>query len=145
MFWLPSTSLRLASTKHNMSSIHPLLSISAAEIETARDVILTFHDKDVISFREVFIQEPRKAELSRYLDAEHSGKLSSASASPSRLAKCQYDMIGADKIPYYHEATIDLKAGRVLEHEVIGKGSQPALTLYVATLGAMDEHNAETF
>jgi len=117
--------------QYNMSSFHPLQSISAAEIQSARDVVLTFHEKDVISFREIFIQEPRKAELSLYLDAEHNGKLSSATASPSRLAKCQYDVIGSDKIPYYHEATIDIKAGTVLEHEVIGEGLQPALTLYV--------------
>ena len=112
-----------------MSSLHPLQSISAAEIQSARDAVLAYHDKDVISFREIFIQEPRKAELSRYLVAEHSGKLSSESASPSRLAKCKYDVIGTDKIPYYHESTVDVKAGKVLEHEIIGKGSQPALTL----------------
>lgn len=135
----------LTSTENNMSSTHPLHSISAAEIETARNAVLAFHDKDVISFREVFIQEPRKAELSRYLDAEHSGKLSSASASPSRLAKCQYDVIGADKIPYYHEATVEIKAGKVLEHEVIGKGSQPALTLYVAMVWPTDETSANNF
>jgi primary-amine oxidase len=128
-----------------MSSIHPLQNISAAEIETARNVVLAFYDKDVISFREIFIQEPRKAELRRYLDAEHSGKPSSTSTSPSRLAKCQYDVIGADKTPYYHEATVDLKAGKVLEHEVVGKGSQPALTLYVAMLGPTDELVLTTF
>jgi primary-amine oxidase len=125
-----------------MSSIHPLQNISAAEIQSARDIVLTYHDKDVISFREIFIQEPRKAELSRYLDAEHSDTLPTASASLRRLAKCQYDVIGADKIPYYHEATVDIKAGKVLEHEVIGKGSQPALTLYVTSQRTADERKA---
>lgn len=124
-----------------MSFAHPLQGISAAEIQSARDVILKSHDKDVISFREIFIQEPRKAELSRYLDAEHNGKLSAA-ARPNRLAKCQYDVIGSDKIPYYHEATVDVKAGTVLEHEVIGKGFQPALTLYVNCLILDDGHYA---
>lgn len=117
-----------------MSSIHPLQNISAGEIEQARNVVLAYHGKDVISFREVFIQEPRKAELSRYLDAEHSGKLSSTFPRPSRVAKCQYDVIGGDRIPCYHEATIDIQAGKVLEHEIIGKESQAALTLYVAKL-----------
>lgn len=134
----PLTYLIFALTDTNMSSFHPLQSISATEIQSARDVVLAFHDKDVISFREVFIQEPRKAELSRFLDAEHSG-LISTSAIPSRLAKCQYDVIGADKIPYYHEATVDIKAFTVLEHEVIGKGLQPALTLYVPVFGVIDE------
>jgi primary-amine oxidase len=114
-----------------MSSVHPLQSISASEIQRARDVVLAFHDKEVISFREIFIQEPRKAELSRFLDAEHSGLLSSTSTIPRRLAKCQYDVIGGDKIPYYHEATVNIKTGELSEHEVIGKGFQPALTLYV--------------
>ena len=120
-----------------MSSVHPLHSISATEIQRARDVVLAYHDKDAISFREIFIQEPRKAELSRFLDAEHCGT-APTSALPSRLAKCQYDVIGSDKIPYYHEATVDIKAGTVLEHEVIGKGLQPALTLYVIVFGALD-------
>lgn len=127
-----------------MSSVHPLQSISATEIQRARDVVLAYHNKDVISFREIFIQEPRKAELSRFLDAEHSG-LAPTSAIPSRLAKCQYDVIGGDKVPYYHEATVDIKAGTVLEHEVIGKGLQPALTLYVTVFGALDGQKANMF
>ena len=126
-----------------MSFVHPLQGISAAEIQSARDVVLKYHDKNVISFREIFIQEPRKAELSRYLDAEHNGKLSAA-AGPSRLAKCQYDVIGFDKIPYYHEATVDIKAGIVLEHEVIGKGLQPALTLYVESCELDDGLHSDT-
>lgn len=126
-----------------MSFVHPLQGISAAEIQSARDVVLKYHDKNVISFREIFIQEPRKAELSCYLDAEHNGKLSAA-ACPSRLAKCQYDVIGFDKIPYYHEATVDIKAGIVLEHEVIGKGLQPALTLYVESCELDDGLHSDT-
>lgn len=125
-----------------MPSVHPLQNISAAEIRNARNVVLAYHEKDVISFREIFLQEPRKAELSRYLDEEHSGQPISASACPGRFAKCQYDVIGADKIPYYHEATIDIKAGKVLEHEVIGKGSQAALTLYVTRYEAVDPSTA---
>jgi len=125
-----------------MSSVHPLQNISATEIQRARDVVLAYHDKDVISFREIFIQEPRKAELSRFLDAEHSG-IAPTSALPSRLAKCQYDVIGSDKVPYYHEATVDIKAGTVLEHEVIGKGLQPALTLY-ASLSLEDVNGQKT-
>jgi primary-amine oxidase len=123
--------LNLNYPEFNMSFAHPLQNISATEIERARNTLLAYHDKDVISFREIFIQEPRKADLSCYLDAEHSGKLSSASVHPSRLAKCQYDVIGGDKIPYYHEATVDIEKSTVLEHEIIGKESQPALTLYV--------------
>ena len=115
-----------------MSFPHPLQNISAAEIQRARDVILENHSNDVINFREIFIQEPRKSDLSRYLDAEHRGQRLSSSEAPRRMAKCQYDVIGADKIPYYHEAVVDLMESQVAEHETIGKGSQAALTLYVA-------------
>lgn len=115
-----------------MSSVHPLQGISAAEIERARDVLLANHEKEVISFREIFIQEPRKGDLTSYLDAEHRGDLSVTT--PNRLAKCQYDVIGSDKVPYYHEATVDIGTGKVVEHEVIGKEHQAALTLYVAVL-----------
>lgn len=115
-----------------MFSVHPLQSISAAEIKRARNALLANHDKEVISFREIFIQEPRKGDLSAFLDAEHRGELSFTT--PKRLAKCQYDVIGTDKVPYYHEATVDIESGKVLEHEVIGKEHQAALTLYVAVL-----------
>lgn len=115
-----------------MSSVHPLQSISADEIGRARNVLLANYEKEVINFREIFIQEPRKGDLSPYLDAEHRGEL--PFTPPRRLAKCQYDVIGADKVPYYHEAIVDIGAGKVLEHEVIGKEHQAALTLYVALL-----------
>lgn len=116
-----------------MSFPHPLKNISAAEIERARDVILSYHGNDVISFREIFAQEPRKSDLSLYLDAEHRNQHLRDWECPRRRAKCQYDVIGTDKIPYYHEAVVDLKDAQVVEHEVIGKGFQASLTLYVLT------------
>lgn len=114
-----------------MSFTHPLQNISAAEIERARDVIFSYHGNDVISVREIFVQEPRKSDLSRYLDAEHQGQHLASSERPRRKAKCQYDVIGADKIPYYHEAVVDLNESKVVEHEIIEKESQASLTLYV--------------
>lgn len=116
-----------------MPPVHPLHNISAAEIQQARDVVLANHSKAVIDFREIFIQEPAKADLVRFLDLEHRGQLSPTSERPSRLAKCQYDVIGADKVPYYHEAIVDVGTGKVIKHEVVGSQHQASLTLYVAS------------
>jgi primary-amine oxidase len=54
-----------------MLPIHPLQIISATEIQRARDVVLDKHDNEVVNFREIFLQEPLKAELIRFLDLEH--------------------------------------------------------------------------
>jgi len=109
--------------------LHPLQTLSSEETIRARDVVLAQHPGDVIDFREIFLQEPAKAELSIYLDLEHSGRLSPTSPRPPRLAKCQYDVIGSDKIPYYHESIVHVEKGERVKHEIIGKQHHAALTL----------------
>lgn len=109
--------------------LHPLRILSIEETAQARDIILTQHPKEVIVFREIFLQEPAKAELIKYLDLEHSGRLSPTSPRPARLAKCQYDVIGSDKIPYYHESTVDVENKTRVKHEIVGKQHQAALAL----------------
>ncbi|KAF1915674.1 copper amine oxidase [Ampelomyces quisqualis] len=49
---------------------------------------------------------------------------------PHRLAKCQYDIIGSDKIPEYQESVIDVDLRKKVRHEVIGKDTQACLTLW---------------
>jgi hypothetical protein len=64
-----------------------------------------------------------------HLQLEHSGRLSPTSPRPARLAKCQYDVIGRDRIPSYHECVVDIGSRKRIKHEVIGKEHQAALTL----------------
>lgn len=113
----------------NMPALHPLQILSASETGRARDIVLAQHPGEVIDFREVYLQEPAKADLIKFLDLEHSGRLTPTSPRPPRLAKCQYDVIGADKIPYYHEAVVDVENGRRVKHEIIGKEHHASLTL----------------
>jgi primary-amine oxidase len=112
-----------------MAPSHPLSILSIDETNLAREIVLAHHDKEVIDFREIFLQEPTKAELVKYLQLEHSGRLSPTSARPARLAKCQYDVIGSDRIPSYHECVVDIGSKQRIKHEVIGKEHQAALTL----------------
>lgn len=113
-------------------SPHPLNILSLAETQKARQLVLDHHPDVVVDFREIFLQEPPKAELTAFLDLEHSGQLISSSSQPARLAKCQYDVIGSDKIPEYHESIVNVETGKRTKHEVIGKQHHAALTLYVS-------------
>lgn len=112
-----------------MRPVHPLQTLSADETKQARDIVISQHKDAVISFREIFLKEPEKVELTKFLDLEHSGSLSPTSPRPPRLAKCQYDVIGSDKIPYYHESIVDVENGTRVKHEIIGKEHHAALTL----------------
>ncbi|KAF2173620.1 hypothetical protein M409DRAFT_15898 [Zasmidium cellare ATCC 36951] len=109
---------------------HPLQQLSYQETEIAKDIIISEHDQnEVILLREIFLQEPAKAELKKFLALEHAGSLTESSPRPSRLARCQYDVIGSDKIPYFHEAVVDVSKKARIEHEVVGKEHQAPLIL----------------
>jgi len=110
-------------------AVHPLQQLSRRETELAREVLLAQHGREAIVFREIYLQEPPKDELLRFLELEHAGQLSDSSTRPARLAKCQYDVIGSDKIPSFHESIIDIGARNRVKHEIIGKEHHAALTL----------------
>ncbi|KKK14408.1 hypothetical protein P175DRAFT_0500460 [Aspergillus ochraceoroseus IBT 24754] len=108
---------------------HPLAILSEEEINLARDLVLAEHPKTVVDFREIFLQEPPKAQLLEFLALEHSGCLSPTTPRPPRLALCQYDVIGADRVPSYQESVVDLVAKKRVKHQVIGKEHHAALSL----------------
>jgi primary-amine oxidase len=112
---------------------HPFKTLSIEETRIARDVILSFHtDSVVVDFREIFLQEPNKELMKQFLSLEHSARpgQSPHSKRPPRLAKCQYDVIGSDKVPEYNEAVVDVETKKRVKHEVVGKESQASLTLW---------------
>lgn len=108
---------------------HPLAILSIDETKRAREVVVKAHPNVAISFREIFLQEPAKADLKKFLELEHSGRLSPTSPRPPRLAKVQYDVIGSDRIPEYQESIVDVDRSVRVRHEVIGKQHHAALTL----------------
>ena len=115
-------------------AVHPLEALSVAEINVARDVVLESHPGTVVSFREIFLQEPPKAELLDFLDLEHAGHLSPTSPRPNRLARAQYDVIGAEKIPASHESVIDVESRRRVSHEILKAEQHASLTQFVTRL-----------
>lgn len=110
---------------------HPLTPLSEHETNTARDVILASYPGKVIFFREIYLEEPAKEDLLPYLQLEHSGKLSPTSPRPKRLAKCQYDVVGSERVPEFHEAVVDVERKERVSFTVVGKQHQASLTLYV--------------
>lgn len=108
---------------------HPLAILSQSEIDIARDVVLASHRNGIIKFREIYLQEPPKAQLKEYLVLEHSGRLSPTSPRPPRLALCQYDVIGADRIPSFEESIVDVELRKRIKHHVVDKRHHASLTM----------------
>jgi primary-amine oxidase len=108
---------------------HPLDSLDVNEINIARQVILDDYSSVVIDFREIFLQEPAKAELQKFLHLEHTGYLSPGTKRPARLATCQYDVVGTSKIPEFHEATVDISNETIVDREVVDVQHHASLTL----------------
>lgn len=105
---------------------HPLDILSAEETNAARDIVVGLHANYVLSFREIYLDEPPKQQLIQFLAAEHSGQ---EAARPARRALVQYDVIGNDKIPEFHEAIIDLDQQKRVSHVVVDKSQHACLTL----------------
>ncbi|KAL6238306.1 hypothetical protein BDW75DRAFT_201973 [Aspergillus navahoensis] len=108
---------------------HPLAILSEEEINLARDIVIAQHPNTVIDFREIYLQEPPKGQLLEFLALEHAGRLSPTTPRPPRLALCQYDVIGADRVPSYEESVVDVVASKCIKHTVVGKQHHAALTL----------------
>ncbi|KAL2867330.1 putative copper amine oxidase [Aspergillus lucknowensis] len=108
---------------------HPLTILSEEEINLARDVVVAQHPNTVIDFREIYLREPPKDQLLEFLALEHSGSLSPTTRRPPRLALCQYDVIGSDRVPSYEESVVDVVARKSVKHHVVGKEHHAALTL----------------
>ncbi|KAL4915823.1 copper amine oxidase [Aspergillus aurantiobrunneus] len=108
---------------------HPLAILSEEEINLARDIVVAQHPNTVIDFREIYLQEPPKDRLLEFLALEHAGRLSPTTPRPPRLALCQYDVIGSDRVPSYEESVIDVVTRKCVKHHVVGKEHHAALTV----------------
>ena len=114
-------------TAKSSSGSHPLDPLSAQEIDVARQVVLNSSQIPVV-FRSIFTQEPAKASLVKYLEAEHSNDLHNATK-PPRQARAQYDVINPDRTRDYLESVVDLDTKTVVLHRIVEKQHQPALTI----------------
>ncbi|RMD44074.1 hypothetical protein DV735_g1060, partial [Chaetothyriales sp. CBS 134920] len=105
---------------------HPLDPLSAVEIHKVRELILRQHPGKVISFRDIYLEEPLKEDFKRYLAAEHAGK---PIAAPPRRAFARFDVIGQDKKTHFHEAIFNVDTGATLSQAVVDDGQHVALTV----------------
>lgn len=113
-----------------MAPQHPLSALTIEETNDARDIILKSHPGASIYFRIISLLEPPKAELTKYLDIEHSGRLSPSTPKPARLAEVKYDAIEkGSKVPVYMESWVDLGRRERVKNEVISSEFHASLTL----------------
>ena len=109
---------------------HPLTQLSIDETNIARDVILKSHPGASIYFRIITLLEPPKAELSKFLDIEHAGRLGPSTPRPARLAEIKYDAIeSGSQTPVYQEAWVDIGKKQRVNHELISTEFHASLVL----------------
>jgi primary-amine oxidase len=110
---------------------HPLEQLSVAESELARETILKARGGNVaIHYRSIFLEEPPKKELCHFLEAEHSGRITSQTPRPARLAKVQYDVVRGDKNHEYTESWVNVISGKEVRQRIVDKVHQPSLTTH---------------
>jgi primary-amine oxidase len=108
---------------------HPLSGLSIEETNVTRDIVREAHPNVVLNFRQIFLQEPPKADVVEFLELEHSGQLNDNTPRPPRLALALYDVIGGSKEPEYHESIIDLSKKSRVAHEVVSAQHHASLTV----------------
>lgn len=120
-----------------MSKPHPLARLTSEEIDIARQVVTKARDGHLILFRDIFVEEPVKAELVPFLAAEHSGRVTAETPRPPRLARCQYDTVNDKGSHAYTESIVEVNTWEEVLHRVVDKKSQPPLTMFVETILCM--------
>lgn len=107
---------------------HPLTALSEAEFKKARDIVTKLYGADTsLFFRAIFVQEPKKAELTPFLQAEHDGKITDKTPRPARQARLQYDVIKDGK-PRHTDSVVDLDKGVEVERITAAPESQTGYT-----------------
>ncbi|KIW79218.1 hypothetical protein Z517_05830 [Fonsecaea pedrosoi CBS 271.37] len=115
-------------TVPKMTFKHPLDQLSADEVNVARQAVLDAR-KAAVLFRNIFTVEPAKAELVKFLAAEHAGTLTSETPRPPRQARVQYDVVFEDRSHEYMESVIDVASGKEVDHRRVPPTSQQSLTV----------------
>ncbi len=118
-------------TSRNILKAHPLAQLKSQEIDVARQVVTKVRAGFLLLFRGIFTEEPAKADLVSFLEAEHSDSLTEDTPRPPPLARVQYDTISKSGDHAYTESIVDLNSRREVLHRLVEKSFQPPLTLLV--------------
>lgn len=104
---------------------HPLDILSVEEVNRARDIVKSLHSEHKVFFREIYLDEPSKGQLTKYLEAEHAGQ---TPPSIARQALSQYDVLDGKGGVQSHESIIDLDSGKRVHHVVVPEEHHASLS-----------------
>lgn len=107
-----------------LKSVHPLDPITAVEVQFAVSLIRKVFNTVNIRFQQIDLQEPRKEELSVYLDAERAGRV--PEHVPSRVARCyiwKYTDNASAPVDF-HRVLVDMTYGKVTDNKLMEHGIQ---------------------
>lgn len=105
---------------------HPLSALSLGETNKAREIVLAAHPGSVLDFRQNYLWEPPKAEVLKFLELEHTGRLTASSQRPARCAQVFYDVIGGAIKAQYYESIVDLGLGEIVDRKLISSSEHHA-------------------
>ncbi|KPI34731.1 Copper amine oxidase 1 [Cyphellophora attinorum] len=105
---------------------HPLDGLSLEETHKARDIVCGLHSEHNVFFREIYLDEPKKALLRKYLTAEHSGQ---PLPSIPRQALCQYDVLDGKGGVQSQESIVDIDTGKRVEHIIVPEEHHASLSI----------------
>lgn len=108
---------------------HPLSALSIEESAIARDVVRSLNPGSVIVFRQIFLYEPPKAQVSAFLELEHAGKVTDATPRPPRLAQVWFDVAERDAPAKFAESVVDLKTKKVVSTRTTLPGQHASLIM----------------
>ncbi|KZL82189.1 copper amine oxidase [Colletotrichum incanum] len=84
----------------------------------------------VLHFRVIYLREPSKDTLVKFLELEHAGQLTPETPRPPRLASVHYIVVEDKESPRSIEAVVDLKKRERVWHKAIKPDVHPSFTLH---------------
>ena len=114
---------------------HPLDPLAVEEINLARDAIRKARGSVVsLVYRDISLDEPPKALMIPFLEAEHAGNFYARTQRPPRVAKVLYDVITADRKSLdFCCSMVNVTTAHELSYEVIDKRFHSPLNAWVAS------------
>jgi len=116
---------------HTSFSLHPLDQLSTKEINTARDVILQSRVPAPVTFRNIALEEPPKAELLPYLAAERNQELTPETPKPPRLARVLYDIVSSEHALMFCDSVVDVETKEEISYEIVDRQYHAPLSGFV--------------
>ncbi|PFH57768.1 hypothetical protein XA68_14595 [Ophiocordyceps unilateralis] len=107
---------------------HPLAPLSEAEFIRARDAVLELREKDdALFFRSLYLEEPPKAELIPFLEAEHAAVLTDHDSRPRRRARVEFDVVRPG-VSIFTCAVVDVEVGKIDSMRTAENEAYPSFT-----------------